>query len=185
MSMNKEYGKRGDDGQGSHPQPHYDFYAQGITEARKGWFEVITASIRNARGRYLVTIVAIWVLSKVACEFLEKGSNNLSYKSISGSLLVALMILTIGLVSLRRVEDTDVGQKENRKEDKDESAKSGTGRTGFFRKPVLNCSTSIRTSERPECQMTKSKIQINVKAQMTKLGRMVCLSRSVIDWLSA
>ena len=130
MSMDEEYGKRGNDGPGSHPQPRYDFYAQGITEARKGWWDVIAASIRNAHGRYLVTVVAVLALCKVACEFLEKGSNNLSYKSISGTLLIALMILTVGLVSLRRVEDNDVGQKENRKKDKAESAKSGTGETG-------------------------------------------------------
>jgi len=126
--MNEEYGKHGDDRQGNYPQPRYDFYAQGITEARKGWFEVITASIRNARGRYLVTVVAVWALSRVACEFLKRGSNNLSYKSISGTLLIALMILIIGLVSLRRAEDTDAGQKEKRKKDKVKSAESGNGR---------------------------------------------------------
>lgn len=138
MSMNEEYGKRGDGRQGNHPQPHYDFterppykfYEQGITEAHKGWFEAIVALVRNARGIQIITVVVVLALCKVACEFLEKGSNNLSYKSISGTLLVALMILTIGLVSLRRVKDTDVGQKENRKKDKDESAKSGTGGTG-------------------------------------------------------
>jgi hypothetical protein len=124
--MNEEFGKRGDGWQENHPQPQYDFYAQGITDARKGWWEVITASIRNAHGRYLVAIVAVWALSRVACEFLEKGSNNLSYKSISGALLFGLMILTIGLVSLRRTEDTDAGQKEKRKKDKVESAESGT-----------------------------------------------------------
>lgn len=128
MSMNEEFGKRGNDGQGNHPQPQYDFYAQGITEAHKGWWEVITASIRNAHGRYLVTIVAVWALCKVACEFLEKGSNNLSYKSIIGALLFGLMIFTIGLVSLRRDEDTDVRQKEKRKKDKVEPVESGTGR---------------------------------------------------------
>lgn len=126
--MDEEYGKRGDDGRGNYSQPPYDLYARGITEARKGWFKVITASIRNAHGRYLVTVVAVWALSKVACEFLEKGSNNLSYTSISGAILIALMILTIGLVSLRRAEDTDVGQKEKGKKDKIKSAESGTGR---------------------------------------------------------
>jgi hypothetical protein len=128
MGMDEEFGKRGNDGQGNHPQPNYDFYAQGITEAHKRWFEVVIASIKNARGRYLVTVVAVWALSRVACEFLEKGSNNLSYKSISGTLLVALMILAIGLVSLWRAEDTDAGQKEKRKKDKVESAESSTGR---------------------------------------------------------
>ncbi len=130
--MNEEYGKRGDDRQGNYPQPRYDFYAQGITEARtrKGWFEVIIASIRYAHGKYLVTVVAVLALCKIACEFLEKGSNNLSYKSLIGTLLVALMILTIGLVSLRRVKETDAGQKEDREKDKDESAESGTGKTG-------------------------------------------------------
>ncbi len=133
--MNEEYGRRDDGGKGNCPQPCYDFYAQGITEARKGiaeackgWFEVITTSIRNAHGRYLVTVVAVLALCKVACEFLEKGSNDLSYKSISGTLLIALMILTIGLVSLRRVEDTDDKQEEKRKKEKVESAESGAGR---------------------------------------------------------
>ena len=140
MSMNEEYVKRGYDEQGNHPQPHYDFYAQGITEARKGWFEVIIASIRSAHGRYLVTVVAVLALCKVACEFLEKGSNNLSYKSISGTLLIALMILTIGLVSLRRVEDTDAKQKEKRKKDKVEPVESGTGRIS----PGQNRRTSTR-----------------------------------------
>jgi hypothetical protein len=128
MGMDEEYGKRGDGWQENHPQPQYGFYAQGITEAHKGWWEVVTASIRNAHGKYLVTIVAVLALCKVACEFLEKGSNNLSYKSIIGTLLFGLMILTIGLVSLRRVEDTDAGQKEKRKKDEVESAESGTGR---------------------------------------------------------
>ena len=126
--MDEEYGKRDDGEQGNHPQPRYDFYAQGITEAHKGWWEVITASIRNAHGRYLVTIVAVWALCEIACEFLEKGSNNLSYKSISGTFLIALMILTIGLVSLRRAEDTNAKQKEKGKKDKVKSAESGNGR---------------------------------------------------------
>lgn len=126
--MNEEFGKHGNDGQGNHPQPHYDFYAQGITEARKGWFEALVALIRNARGKILVAVVVVLALCKIACEFLEKGSNNLSYKSIIGALLLASMILTIGLVSLWRVEDTDDGQKEERKKDKVESAESGTGR---------------------------------------------------------
>jgi len=126
--MDEEFGKRGDDGQGNHPQPHYDFYAQGITESHKGWWEVITASIRNAHGKYLVTIVAVWALCEIACEFLEKGSNNLSYKSIGGTLLAALMIFTIGLVSLRGAKDTDGSQKEKRKKDKVKSAESGNGR---------------------------------------------------------
>lgn len=119
-SMNEEYGRRDDGGKGRYPQPRYDFYAQGITKASKGWFEVIAASIRNAHGRHLVTIVAVLALCKVACEFLEK--------SIIGALLVAVVILIVGLISLRRVEDNDAGQKEKRKKDKDESAKSGTGR---------------------------------------------------------
>jgi hypothetical protein len=126
--MNKEYGKRGNDGQGNHPQPHYDFYAQGIAEAHKGWFEAVVALIRNARGKILVAVVVVLALCKIACEFLEKGSNNLSYKSIIGTILFGLMILTIGLVSLRRVEDTDVGQKENGEKGKVESAESGAGR---------------------------------------------------------
>jgi len=128
MSMSEEYGIPDDGGKGNYPQPRYDSYAQGISEARKGWFEVITTSIRNAHGRYLVAVVAVFALCKVACEFLEKGSNALSYKSISGTLLIALMILTIGLVSLRRVEDTDDKQKEKRKKDKVESVESGAGR---------------------------------------------------------
>lgn len=136
--MNEEYGKRGDGRQGNHPQPHYDFterpsyefYEQGITEAHKSWFEAIFTLVRNARGIQIVTVVVVLALCKVACEFLEKGSNNLSYKSISGALLVALMILTIGFASLRRVEDTDAEQKEKRKKDKVKSAESGTGRKG-------------------------------------------------------
>jgi hypothetical protein len=138
--MDEEFGKRFNDGQGNYPQPRYDLYAQGITEARKGWWEVIAASIRNARGKYLVTIVAVWALCEVACEFLEKGSNNLSYKSIGGTLLIALMILTLGLVPLRRTKDTDGGQKGKRKKDKVEPAESGTGRIS----PGQNRRTSIR-----------------------------------------
>jgi hypothetical protein len=135
MDTNKEYGKCGDGGQGNHPQPHYDFterpsyefYGQGITEARKGWFEVVIASIKNARGRYLVAVVAVWALYKVAYEFIESGSNHLYNKSFIGALLVAGMVLTLGLIALRRVEGTDAGQKEKRKKDKVESAESGTG----------------------------------------------------------
>jgi len=134
--MNKEFGKCGDDGQGNHPQPRYDFteqppyefYQQGITESHKGWFEVVIASIKNARGRYLVAVVAVWALYKVACEFIESGSNHLYNKSFIGALLIAGMVLTLGLIALRRVEDTNVGQKEKRKKDKVESAESGTGR---------------------------------------------------------
>jgi hypothetical protein len=128
MGMDEEYGKRSDDGQGNHPQPQYDFYAQGITEAHKKWFEVVVASIKNARGRYLVAVVAVWALYRVACEFIESGSNHLYNKSFIGALLVAGMVLTLGLIALRRVEDTNAGQKEKRKKDKVESAESGTGR---------------------------------------------------------
>ncbi len=136
MVTNKESRNRGDDGQGNHPQPHYnfterpsyEFYQQGISEAKRRYIEAIIASIKNARGRYLVAIVAVWALSRVACEFLEKGSNNLSYKSTGGTLLAALMIFTIGLVSLRGAKDTDGSQKEKGKKDKVESAESGNGR---------------------------------------------------------
>ena len=131
MDTNKEYGKRGDDGQENHlqthydfkEQPRYDFYQQGITEPHRDWFVLM----RNARGKILVAIVVVLALCKIACEFLEKGSNNLSYKSITGTLLVAGMLLILGLVSLRRIEDTDVGQKENREKGKTESSESGAG----------------------------------------------------------
>ena len=131
MDTDRESGKRGNDGQENHPQPHYnlieqppyDWYKQGITEAHKGWVEVI----RNARGRYLVTVAAVWALYEIACEFLKSGSNHFDDKSFFGTLLVAGMLLTIAIVSLRRIENTDVGQKENREKDKDESAESGTG----------------------------------------------------------
>jgi hypothetical protein len=135
MDTNGEFGKRGDGGQGSHPQPHYgfteqpqyEFYRQGINEAHRGWFEVIIASIRNARGIHLVTIVAVWALSKVACEFLKSGNSHLDDKSFIGTLLVAGMVLIIGLVSLRRVENNNAGQKEDREKDKDKPAESGAG----------------------------------------------------------
>jgi len=149
MSINEKSKERGNGAQQDNsPQPHrnsisqpcYEFYQQGIYEANRGWIEAIIASIRNARGRYLVTIVAVWALYKVACEFLEKGSNNLSYKSITGTLLVAGMVLAIGLFSLRWNKDTDVGQKENREKDKDESAESGTGGIS----PGQNRGTSTR-----------------------------------------
>ncbi len=134
MSMNEEFGKRGDDRQGNHLLPPYyftelpqcKFYKQGLTEANKGWLEAIVALIRNARGKILVAVVVVLALCKVACEFLEKGNNDLSYKSIIGTLLVALMILIVGLISLRRVKDTD--GKEKRKKDKIEPVESGTSR---------------------------------------------------------
>jgi hypothetical protein len=128
FGMDEEFVKCGNDGQGNHHQPQYDFYAQGITEARNGLWEAVAASIKNARGKYIVTIVAILALCKVACEFLEKGSNNLSYKSIIGVLLLALMILTIGLVSLRRFKGNNAGQKEKGEKGKIKPAESGTGR---------------------------------------------------------
>jgi hypothetical protein len=134
--MNEEYGKHGESGQDNHPQQYYDiteqpqdkFYKQGVFDRRKVWWEVITTSISNARGRCLITVVAVLALCKIACEFIGKGSNNLSYKSIIGSLLIALMIFITGLVSLRRVEDkNDAEQKEKRKKDKTDSTESGPG----------------------------------------------------------
>jgi hypothetical protein len=130
MDTNRESGKRGDGGQENHPQPHYnlieqppyDWYKQGITEAHKGWIEVI----RSTRGRYLVTVATVWALYEIAREFLE-GGRNLDDKSFFGTILVAGMLLTIAIISLRRIENTDAGQKENREKGKDESAESGTG----------------------------------------------------------
>lgn len=135
MSINEESREWGNGAQRNFPQPHhnstlqpcYDFYSQGITESRKVWLEIIIASIRNARGKILVAVVVVLALCKIACEFLEKGSNDLSYKSIIGTLLVAGMVLTIGLISLRGRKDTNVGQKEDREKDKVESAESGAG----------------------------------------------------------
>lgn len=132
MDTDGKFRKRSDGGQGSHPQQHYEqppyeFYRQGINEAHRGWFEVIIASIRNARGIYLVTIVAVWALCKVACEFLKSGNSHLDHKSFIGALLVAGMVLTIGLVSLRRVKNNNAGQKEDREKDKDKPAESGAG----------------------------------------------------------
>jgi hypothetical protein len=134
MVMNAN-GKNDNGRQGNQPQPPYyltelpqcRFYQQGISGENRGWIEVIIASIKNARGRYLVTIVAIWALSKVACEFLEKGSSNLSYKSIISTLLIAGMVLIIGLISLRKNEDINVEKQENRKESEIKPAESGTG----------------------------------------------------------
>lgn len=137
MIMNGKYGKCDDDGQRNHYQPHYDFterppykfYQNGITEEPKGWPEAFFTLARNARGIQIVTVAVVLTLCYLACEFLEKGSNNLSYRSIIGTLLVALMIFIIGLISLRRTEDTDAKQKEEREKNKDESAKSGAGGT--------------------------------------------------------
>jgi hypothetical protein len=127
IGMNEEFGKCSNDGQGNYPQPHYDFYAQGITEAHKGWIEVVIASIKNARGKYLVAVVAVWALYKVACEFIESGSNHLYNKSFIGALLAAGMVLTLGLIAILRDEGTNAGQKEKGKKDEIESAESGTG----------------------------------------------------------
>ena len=135
--MDEENRKLNDDGQESYPRSDYDlteqrqyeFYRKGITEP-KGWRDIIAALIRNAHGRCLITVVAVLALCKIACEFIGKGSNNLSYKSITGSLLIALMIFITGLVSLRRVEGTDDEQKEKREKDKNKSAESGPGGSG-------------------------------------------------------
>ncbi|MGA2172049.1 MAG: hypothetical protein ABSG82_03415 [Sedimentisphaerales bacterium] len=123
MSVNEESREWGNGAQGNSLQPHhnstlqpcYEFYRQGITEPHNVWFEVI----RNARGKYLVSVVVVLALCKIACEMLEK--------SIIGTLVIALMILSIVFIPLWRVEDKDAGQKEDREKDKDESAKSGTG----------------------------------------------------------
>ena len=131
MSIDEKSREWGNSAQGNSLPPHnnstsqpcYEFYRQGIPEPHKGWIEVI----RNARGRYLVTVAAVWALYEIACEFLKSGSNHFDDKSFFGTLLVAGMLLTIAIISLLRVENTDAGQKENRKEDKDESAESGTG----------------------------------------------------------
>jgi hypothetical protein len=99
----------------------------GITEiGRKSLLSVRIDEIINSFPFRYTTIY--YHLSEDGKTVIEKGSNNLSYKSIIGALLFGLMILIIGLVSLRRVKDTDVGQKEKRKKDKVESAESGTGR---------------------------------------------------------
>jgi len=135
MDTNGEFGKRCDGGQGNHPQPHYgfteqpeyDFYNRGINEVHRVWLEVISTSIRNARGKYLVSVVAVLALYWVACEFLKSENNHLDNKSFIGALLVAGMVLTIGLVSLCRVENNNAWQKEGREKDKDKPAESGTG----------------------------------------------------------
>ena len=117
------------------PQSCYDFYNRGITEPRKVWIDVIL----NTPVRYLVTIVSIWALYEIAKEFLE-GGRNLDDKSLFGTLLVAGMLLTIAIISLPRVKDTDVRQKENGKESETEPAESGTGGIG----PGQNRRTSAR-----------------------------------------
>jgi hypothetical protein len=144
MDTNRESGKRGNDGRENHPQPHYDsklqpfyeLYRQGITEANRGWFEIL----RRVSGRYVVPVGAVWALYEIAGEFLNSGNNNLDDRSFFGVLLVAGMLLTIAIVSLRRIEDTDVEQKENRKEGKVESAEPGAG----GKSPGQNRRTSTR-----------------------------------------
>jgi hypothetical protein len=124
-------GKRGNGRQGNQLQPHYesksqppyDFYLQGVAEAHRGLFEIL----RKASGKYLVPIGAIWALYEIAGEFLKSGSNHFDDKPFFGVLLVSGMLLAIAIVSLRRTEDTDAGQKENRKESKVEPAESGAG----------------------------------------------------------
>jgi hypothetical protein len=131
-SMNEKNLESGNGRQGNQPQPPYyltelpqcKFYQQGISAENRVWFEIL----RNARGKYLVVIVVVLALCKVACEFLEKGSSNLSYKSIIGTLIVAGMVLLIGLILLRKNEDTNAGQEENR--EKIEQIESGTGGNG-------------------------------------------------------
>jgi hypothetical protein len=127
MSINEESREWADGAQRNSLQPHYEsksqppyeLYGRGITEANRGLIEAIIASIRNARGRILVAVVVVLALCIIACEMLEK--------SVIGALIIALMILIIGFISLRRAEDKDAGQKENREKSKTKPAESGAG----------------------------------------------------------
>jgi phage terminase large subunit-like protein len=138
IGMNEKYVKRGNNGQGNHPQPHYDFterppyefYRQGITESHKSLFEAIVTSGHKAGGRYLVAAIAIIFLYKIACEFIAKGSENPSSKAFIGVLLIAAMILAVGLVSLLWVKDTDATEIQKTEKGKNESFELGTGGKG-------------------------------------------------------
>lgn len=134
--MNEKNLESGNGRQGNQSRPHYEFYQQGITEAHRGLFEII----RKASGRYLVPIGAIWALYEIADEFLKSGSNHLDDKSFFGVLLVSGMLLTIAIVSLRRIDNTDARQKEDRKESEIESAEPGAGRNS----PGQNRRTTTR-----------------------------------------
>jgi len=135
MSTNNEFGKCGNGKRGnplpprydSTSRPPYEFYEQGITEANKGWLEAIITSARNAGGRYLVAAVAVIFLYKIAYEFIANGSEHLSNKAFIGALLIAAMILSIGLVSLLRVKDTNATEiQKTEKNKKDEPPEPGT-----------------------------------------------------------
>lgn len=144
MDTNNRFTKCGNDKRGTSPPPRYDstsrppyeFYEQGITEANKGWFETIITSARNAGGRYLVAAVAVIFLCKIACEFIANGSENLGSKAFIGALLVAAMILSIGLVPLLRVKDTNATEKteKNKKDKPPEPGTCGKG-SGQNRRP--------------------------------------------------
>lgn len=126
MSMNEKNLESGIGRQGNQPQPHYDsksqppyeLYEQGITPANRPWIEFV----RNARGRYFVVAVVVLALCKIGCETLEK--------SIIGALIIALMILSILFFPQWREDNTNAGQKENRKESKIKSAEPGAGGNG-------------------------------------------------------
>lgn len=137
MSTNNGFGKCGNGKRGnplpprydSTSRPPYEFYEQGITEASKVWLKAIITSARNAGGRYLIAAVAVIFLCKIACEFIANGSENLGSKAFIGALLVAAMILSIGLVSLLWVKNTDATERQ-KEDNKDEPPESGTGGKG-------------------------------------------------------
>jgi hypothetical protein len=134
MSTNNGFWKYGNDKRGNPPPPCYDspsrppyeFYEHGITEANKGWLEAIITSARNAGGRYLVASVAVIFLCKIACEFIANGNEHLGTKAFIGALLIAAMILTIGLVSLLWVKDTNATEIQKTEKNKDKPPESGT-----------------------------------------------------------
>jgi len=127
--MNEKNGTSGNGRQGNQPQPHYEsksqplyeLFKQGITEANRGWLEVL----RRAGGKYFIPFVGIGTLYKIAHEVLRSENNRFNDKSFFGILLISGMILSIVIVSL--CKNTDVWQKENRKESEIESAESGAG----------------------------------------------------------
>ena len=109
-----------------HARPPYGFYEDGVN--RVGWYRSILAVIEKGYGGDVVAVVAILALSKIACELVKKKADGVDVMTLIGSLAVAGMVFTIGLLGMfwarkgRHVESSE--------EDKGETIEPGVGSEG-------------------------------------------------------
>lgn len=93
----------------------FEFYDNGIQEVKDGVWTFLTALVKQRAYPALITLAGSYLLYRIGSELIEKGSE-LDGTNFTVIILIATMLFTIVILSLRAVLKEHNGKKwQNRK----------------------------------------------------------------------